>query len=1210
MREELNQIFDLEFSPRVLVEASAGTGKTYTIVGIFIRLLLERELDIEQILTVTFTKKATAELRERILERLRQTLDTVEGSDPPGDKDPFLSEIYSRYGKNLKSAEALRRAMHNFDDCQVFTIHGFCQKILQEEALIAGTPFELNVSPTDQLLMTAADDYWRTFMHENSGSEAGHYLISKLTSIAATPGELISYGGIKPLIDKPYATAEGEFVDDPKAILKDLIDLKADLKNLWHAEKETILKIMRTCDLSGYAQHVDSRIRKFEFYLYDRSFSQDKPDALVYLTSDYVYDDENLRKNGNPVPEHPFFDLCSELAEKAGEVKKVQSTLLIQAFREISERRKELTAESEISSYDDLLTNIHDSLITGENSAELSGKLRKRYPVALVDEFQDTDPIQYEIFSKIYPAQNSDSSLMMIGDPKQAIYAFRGADLHTYFRARKDGVGSDYTLTKNYRSTTGYIRAVNELFSGERNAFIEEEIEFRPSEAGRENHTDSLVIRGESVPSLSVIARSGIDSNKGNACSFAFSQTVKKIGEILGMASRGEATIGDRPVRAGDITILISRHKDAKTLQRKLKQIGIDSVTKTNQTIFETVEATKLEIVMNAVLNPLNSRAVHALLLTGMFGQDLNRLHNLTEDEERYQSLSEELMELNSVWKRRGFYAMFYEIIHKEGRLANLASLEGSERIITNLYHLAEVCAQEERINERAPRMLHRWLLRQMDETEREEEKELQLESDQHLVKIMTVHASKGLQFPLVFCPTLWMGHEPSFHKNKIKSPVEYHKPGESELYINIEREKSERRKAAETAADLESIAEEVRKTYVALTRAEYGSFVFWSTHTESLFSGLGAALSGTEKTKQFIEDRVKLKDGKEPDEGIILDRFKELSAVPEIGFEIIERDEPLSDIEITQPGAGDEIEFEPYIGRETLQVKNRVESFSSLAGHSSDPAEPDFDQVIEQYSEAFEPESESEKSQKESIFQFPKGATAGTAIHKLFEHESFDFSEFAANDFGNAVEELLEEYQFDLKWKDVILQMLSDVTGAEIPGFSLNKLRNDDQIRELEFHFPAAEVYGDELIEIIRNENGNTIPDSRSQMYLTGFIDLVARQDGKYYILDYKSNYLGDSVDDYGEEDLRHEIRANHYDLQYHLYTVALLAYLRTRVPGFSYENDFGGVAYLFVRGMKPGSSNGVWFHKPDLSVIQKLEQTLGVMKSEPSNIINPAEE
>lgn len=1195
MKLELTNIFDLQPAPRVLVEASAGTGKTYTIVGIFIRLLIEKELTVEQILTVTFTKKATAELRERILSRLRECLSAVETGANPDKGDEFLKEFTARYSGDLSVSVKLSEAIRNFDDSQVFTIHGFCQKILQEEALSAGTPFEMAVNPSGNLYEIAAEDFWRVFMDRHGADDAGRYLISKLMGVASTPAELAGKNGISTLLGKQYARPEGETLDDPKAYIQELLSLKSKIKQIYNAEGDHIYSKLKKCDIKRYSGYLNSRWQSITDYVNDEQFQLDKPDKLHYFTAEYLYDESNLKKNGSTVEPHQFFELCSELENLVERINRVDTTLISQAYNDIKARREKLAKANDTYSYNDLLISVRDALMDPKRGELLAKKLNRRYPVALVDEFQDTDPIQYDIFKTVYPADKQSSSLMMIGDPKQAIYAFRGADLHTYFKARNDGVDQEYTLKKNYRSTVQYIKAVNHLFEGEKQPFIEKGIEFEPSAAGRKDYIDSLVVDENNQAPLQIISRRGVESNKGNSCDFAFNETVSRIAKLLQQTDSEYAKIGDKRVNAGDIAILISRNKDAYNLQQRLKHAGIDAVTKTDQNIFETLEARKIEMLMNAVLNPTVHRMFNSGLLTGVFGFDLTLLQDLSNDEDKRQQLIGELTDLADTWRREGFHSMFYHLIYNEQRLVNFSKVDRSERVITNLFHLADLCASAEKEHLLSPEKLHTWLLRQMEQSD-EEEKELQLESDRNLVKIMTIHSSKGLQFPIVFCPTLWMGYEPNSFAGSAKKMVEYHTEDSDDLIINFDRERNDRRMEAEYASDQESIAEDVRKTYVALTRAQYSTVVIWDSHTNSNVSGLGALTIGRQFVIDSIKNKLKVKEDDEITDSEFISQFETLQETSGnlISLEMVSHDSE-TDMEREFPFSEEpEFSFLPYDGRDRLEVQKKLESFTSLAGHGSEPGVPDYDQLLDNFSAPFDNNFENEKEGELTIFDFPKGATAGTAIHKLFEHESFEFKNAEADNHSQAIKETLDEYEFDLKWTPVIQQMIKDVAGCTMPGFDLGGLAVKNERREMEFHFPAGSADGASLLGVIRNEPVRTQEPNVGQRYMTGFIDLVARQNGQYIIIDYKSNYLGDTPKDYSQENLKEEILSASYDLQYHLYTVALVKFLRSKIPDFDYDTHFLGVAYLFVRGMKAGSDNGVWFYKPDKEVITKLERML----------------
>jgi len=468
----------------------------------------------------------------------------------------------------------------------------------------------------------------------------------------------------------------------------------------------------------------------------------------------------------------------------------------------------------------------------------------------------------------------------------------------------------------------------------------------------------------------------------------------------------------------------------------------------------------------------------------------------------------------------------------------------------------------------------------------------------------MTIHASKGLQFPLVFCPTLWAGSEPAFFKSKVDRLVEYHKENESRLTINFDREKTPQRIEAEFLAGLESTAEEVRKTYVALTRAQYGCFIFWGTHTCTNFSGLGASILGREMVANSIRSKVKVIEGGEASDRTFLGWFKKRAAESqrEISLEIIEpRDDAAMqgyfDPAVELPGPAE------YSGRLSLPVRYRMESFSSLAGHSHDPGIRDYAEFLERYTESLGDGQPSQKTGKRDIFQFPRGATAGTAIHKLFEHEEFGYDKMNEAALQEPITSVLEQYNFSPEWSGVLYGMMKNVAGAKIPGLALGNLPRENELREMEFNFAATATAGEELLHIIRKVGHQNKTDGAAKMSMIGFIDLIARQDGRYFIVDFKSNYLGDAPEDYHPDKLEHEMLASSYDLQYHIYTVALVKYLRTRLKDFDYEKHIGGAAYLFVRGMKAGSANGVYFRKPKKETVELLEAILKQPVHSPEN-------
>ena len=1183
---QLKSVFDLEWKPRQFIEANAGTGKTYTIVGLFVRLLIEKKLTIDQVLVMTFTKKATAELRDRIFKRLRDTVNYLQTGEC--DEKEFMEDLdeFIKEHDRVDVIQRLRDAIQNFDENQVYTIHSFCQKILREEALLAGVPFDVEVVQQDEMMIQAAEDEWRLFVANNRGSEAEKYYARKLFKLAKNPSDLIQL--FKPIFSKSYAEIEGEGHPDPLAYLNDVLNKREELVECWINEEETIRRILNNCELKSYQHYLPGRLNKLVTFITDDHYESDKPGSLTYFTSSYLFNPDNLpndKKHLKP-EEHHFFVLCQQYFELIQEMDHVTTRLMKEMYQRIVKRRNELSGLGNKMTYDDLLKQVNHALSHSETGEKLSDRVLEKYPYALVDEFQDTDPVQYEILDLIYPEGESESGLMMIGDPKQAIYAFRGADIYTYLRAKGKSKGEAYSLQENYRSSPRLIEAVNTLFHGGNEPFIEQDIKYIDSMAGLPDRADHLLIRGEKPVPLAVSVNEELQSNKGHAKDWAFRETVRQIVELLRLSQEGLATIEGIPVKAADIAVLVNSHKDAAQIKMNLKRLGVGAVTYSPEKVFETFEANRLELLMDAVLEPSRNRKVNSALLTGFFGLSMNEIHSLIRDEKKRQALLEKLLELNEIWIKSGFYAMFRKIMIGHKSLSALAELDFSERVLTNMMQLANIVSNAEKEGGLSPLAVLNWFRKQMTDPDSDDEKTLLLESDQNLVKISTIHNSKGLQFPIVFCPVLWNGFSDSDNKFVI-----YNDQKREKTVVNFDQSESETRKAAVERNKIESVAEEVRKLYVALTRAQYYCSICWTTHKDSAYSGLGAALLGKDEVIKRIGG-LKLKS--EDENRLYLQSIRQLSAdQPDlISMEVPDQEHV---IPLEKPDEiDDELKLRLYNGRVDLPIQRKLDSFSSLTHQKTEAGMPDYDQMVQSYSESLDDSMLEDRPA--DIFSFPKGATAGTAIHKLFELEAFDFTTATRQDLTAEIAEVLEFYRIESKWAPVMQKMMTDVSQSKIPGIDLNRVRREDQLREMEFHFPSAGSNAVDLFKTIRNGQGGQHPDIQThQGFMTGFIDLIAEQEGKYYILDYKSNHLGDSRDHYGQGQLNRAMLEAGYDLQAYIYMVALVKYLRERVPDFDYERHIGGVAYLFVRGMEKGSDNGVWFHKPDRERVAILEQKLG---------------
>ncbi|TVQ65216.1 MAG: exodeoxyribonuclease V subunit beta [Balneolaceae bacterium] len=1213
----LESLFDLTFEPRQFIEANAGTGKTYTIAGLFVRLMLEKNLRVDQILVMTFTKKATAELRDRIFLKLKETLLILEGGQPE-DQEWMRTLLRHTDGQERgRLAAQIAGAVRNFDESQIYTIHGFCQKILREEALMAGTPFDLEVTQTDDLLLQAAGDEWRLFMASHPKDEAGRYRLRKLLDIAGSPAELVKL--MQPLFSRPYAKIRGEGHPEPEAYLAKVIRKRKEMVSLWREQRGEITDQLLNSDLKGYTEN---SFVKWVVEL-EEAFSADFYVPVTFTNfkrflSSYHRDPDNLKKNGTRFPQHPFFELCEEYQTLLQEMGTVETGLIIHFYRTISERRRVLAEGSSVATYDDLLNRVSNALADPEYGEALATLIRKKLPFALVDEFQDTDPVQYRIFERIYPedsrvmstsgreepvasppseASDAEHGLLMIGDPKQAIYAFRGADIYTYLRARNQCSAEGWSLQKNFRSSPELIEAVNHLFEGEHVPFLEPDITFTDSKSGREDLSGAFLIDGEPAKPMQISVIEGFYNSQQKSEAFALSvrQIVRQIVRLLSLAEKGRATIQGKRLRAADLCVLVNSHRDAAAVKRALRKAGVGAVTYSREKVFESGEAERLLQVLLAILDPQDYRQVCAALLTGFFSRSLSRIDHIRHEEAVFQQFLEELAQLNDLWHRSGFYPMFRKLLYTEQRLAVLAGQDGSERMLTNLLQLAGICSKAEASGGLSPRSLTEWFRRQMNDPDDDEERTLLLESDLNLVKISTIHSSKGLQFPVVFLPSPWAGLSQSGKKDIFSI---YSDRETDQTIIHVGQDQGAETEWAVQQARFEALADEVRKFYVAVTRARFQCHLCWAAQGYSHHSGIGAALLGREQILKLInENKTLLKKEDLAILALLNGSVRSLEAKHPGGIGLLfhsdgEEGDEQPEEEVLQPAAAKPLTLRRYGGRDQLPLRTTLESFSSLV-HHQDPGAPDHDQLVQEYTTRLE--RDPEEPVVRNIFTFPRGAAAGSAIHMLFEHESFDF-----RTAGKAADEVwigdvLEQYRIGRDWAPVARQMMADVAGAEIPQISLGRIAKEDQLREMEFHFASRRVRSRELMDQIRGgtpaQKGSGAKD---QAIMTGFIDLIVRQNGKYYIIDYKSNHLGDSETDYSAPALEVEMERAGYDLQAHLYLVALTGFLEKRLPDFRYETHIGGMLYLFVRGMKKGSGNGVWFRRPEAERVTELKDLL----------------
>jgi len=1189
--------FEVSFSGVHLIEASAGTGKTYNIASLYVRALIETPKTVDEILVVTYTEAATKELRDRLMKRLRESIRVLEGT-PTGD-DSFLAKLQKDVVDADDALKKLKQAVRSFDEAAVYTIHGFCGHALQEWAFESGASFDATLIGDDtEIIAELIDDYWRNTVRKFSENPLRRPLLKLLLDKNYGPEKIIKE--LSDYVGKPYLKILPEeevslaHFDESLYRLRELYD---DLKSNWDDQEEQLLALLESEQMHGNKYRKNS-LPKWANLMSHWMRGEVAPVAFFDQFEKFAQStiNESLKKSASdPPPEHPFFKQVDRYIETARSVRNFDVAFKRKLFADIVEEVNDRKEELQVYSYDDMLIQLRNAVLDPQGGRQLRKNIRNSYPIALVDEFQDTDPIQYQIFKSIY-GKESGSALFMIGDPKQSIYGFRGADIFAYLQAKTDAPAENsYNLGHNYRSVPSLIEGVNALFSSHSNPFILENIPFRPVEAGRKA-SKLLTIDGTEAAPLEIrqllVSSENAPLKKGTANKCTAADTAAQIHKLLADAQKGAAKIGEKPVQARDIAVLVRKHPQAKSISDALKERGIKSVTRSRESVFKSEEAAELYAVLKAVIKPTDDWLVMTALSTSVLGYKANELFVLQQDEKARAEIVEKFVGWHAMWQQHGFGYMFRMMMQQQEVAETVMQLKHGERILTNIIHLVELIRSQEQNGKSGMHSLLKWLLKKRNEDGKDiEEEQLRLESDENLVNIVTIHQSKGLEYPIVFCPYLWY-----VRKNDDEGkPIVYHEPGEkSTTYLDFQGKNDPGRPQKRYQNAKEELAEEVRLAYVAITRAQYKCVINWVHAKKAAHSPFGFLLLDQKKAFESLGASIFPEQTfDESDPLLFKSAIEQLSAHDSIIA-------PVVDAGQIEPGTfesdseGEALEAKTFDRKLPLPAGHRMTSFSSLVRSEQNDFEPDYHNYFD---DQFERVEEPDEFGDSTIFDFPKGPKPGTAVHHIFEN--IDFAD--ERSWEDVINEQLAAQNIAERWistaKSMLQKTVSKSLLADKPELKLAALKPEHMIAELEFYFASDHVQLNELLHIIRpNEKIlQPVEGFAEEGYLKGFIDLTFKYNNRYYILDYKTNHLGGTIADYRPEMLQEEMHEAFYNLQYHIYCVALHRFLSSRMQDYSYKAHFGGAFYLFLRGINNDGGEGIYFDRPDESIITKLDNYLG---------------
>ena len=1173
----LERILSDHLGPRVLIEANAGTGKTYTIQGLFIRHLLEKNLHVSQILVVTFTKLATKELRSRILEKLQEAKTAILTGKTGGDA--VLDELLQILPNYPKALELITEAIRNFDECSIYTIHGYCQKLLTDYSIYTETLTDFSVQQGYEQHLLITENYWRTIHSELSQHESGRFLLSILLQGCTTPKDLLEK--ILPYLEK-YSFSKIE--SDHSQILfpessSSLYELKKRMIDLYQKDSASILEIFQE---HTPARYIESRLR----------------DLLPLVTRLFHHGStkqrQKLRFFSALNEKHPFFGLVSEFEQEMEKIESIIALFYRSAAEQIQELYHNRIETSDSYHYQDLLQKASDAITKGQNRKKLLEILRTNYPVALVDEFQDTDPLQFGLFSAIYEGSSTLTHLCMIGDPKQAIYSFRGADVYTYLHAKNlVPEGNRYVLKRNYRSTASLIEGINLLIG--KNSFSMQGLSYEPSAVGKT--IPSLTLDHTALPAVQIsqlVADQKLTKEKTET--EIFEEVIRQIQELLYWIQNRQLRIGDRFAKASDIVVLLQSNKSIRTLQQSLLRAGIGAVSLTKESIYSTRESLLVLSIIRSFLNPTSTTA-GILEAAGLI--QTNRELGSDKNRSRIQmgGFFEEDLER---WFREGFYSAFSSFMTRNNAWETVVQSSDGERTLSNLQQLAIEVQRAQSEGEFTPSHMANWLKQKMIHADsKREEEENDLETDDDRIRLMTLHKSKGLQFPIVFCPDLWKGSSSGYDKGGY---VSYH-AGNLDSILNISPKASATREQALKRAEQEKGLEQIRTAYVGLTRAEQHVRLFWSDTEKFDSSGLYGLIHGAVVGKTIQENPIPETDNPPKESPSVQTYLQNLSSRPDL-FQTttfwpkgVSENSYTSNRRLVFDSDDKTLHFSPspYSGPTTLVKWNQyTDSFTSLHHRIQFDKPADLNTLFEPMLEV---ESTESAERYQTPFDLPRGPHFGSFYHRCTEDPRFQFSTFDPQNLSQLewITELALKEGYDTDLVPTFAESLYQLSSVKLMGMPLKMIQPEQQIREMEFYLPFKNSDTSFLMQAIRGSTESSLLESLDGQlsgFLTGFIDLVVLREGKVWIVDYKTNYLGNQFEDYTKERLQNSITESLYDLQYTLYTVALKRYLETWLTGYDHQRDFMGVAYLYIRALKAGSEYGIWIDRPSDDVVSTLEQ------------------
>lgn len=1280
-------VAEMQLFGRHIIEASAGTGKTYNITRIVIRLLLEQRVELKNVLIVTFTKAATQELKGRIAKEINLLLHHLENNPDKIDKlfKTFISNIKLESDQDKNEPEAssqeqaggdkaegtesiydlklnhaklrLKAASLSLDEASIFTIHSFCQRVLKQSAFMRQKSFSFDlINKSEPYYMQAIQDFFRKYSNNDSILNALEFLKIK------SPNEFYHYFynafESTDLVECPIAVCDQNSEESIKNTTASLVELSNQIL------------MLKNQAIDQFFQHYATSIKILNDFIFEKeiqfrqsirenstpnSVAKQQKDLTLAIAffRDMSYEDVPTRSSlatlvqqkkllpcfASKSEAKPLSDATKGLLEGIDklnkELKAFDTTeknqledmrlklrgkhfqLMVSCINEIKANAAKAKQMREVIDHNDTIVELSDAVQSSNDN--VIKYIQDSFPFALIDEFQDTDSLQYSIFSTCYPSQGK-NLLLMIGDPKQAIYAFRGSDINTYINAR-DEADFVWSMQSNFRSSQSMIDAYNVLFYGasvNKQSLHELKTHFQKNASNLEQLNRSSLF-GNVIDYSWIFKGEGIDvspfkdKTNGSICfqinadvwpiskgnnQFKEEQAYAVAHEIIRLT--GEATIEDKPVQPKDIAILIPGKSEAATIKKVLDESNIPCVFLSEKSnVFLSEEAKSTFYALDGILHLNDNRKFMRALSSELFGLNIQDLFKVQSDIVKFDQLKQQFASLKQIWLKDGVLVMLTQLLKTQFNTNRVNQTK--ERILTNYNHIAELLNEQSKVSEHAYQLLT-WLKKQLPSTgvdieePQETENEQRLESDDALVKLVTLHGSKGLEYPIVFIPYAGFS-KPSRTQQLFK----YHDKTRKINVISLGGTSE-----IKEISDQQSFEEDMRLLYVGITRAVYKCYLGVGKPTSLAKTPLARMIECQSNESQSPIDIIESITRQEP----------ELFSINAFNNSIQAK---------SNASTNQLAEVQTSIFKGNTSQRWQLASFSYIAKQTVHHNSPSFIDMTkrDRDEDATLPAEETHITVPlEYRFTMEKSADTGTLLHNLLEDHDFTKALIIAND--NPHVRFYEHSERECKLRE-LEQWLNDVLSTPIPNihkptdFQLSKLKSTRVLKEPEFYFPILDCNSYQLNKLINTHRQSTggakqqannlvtledVNDLISDLSISsltgmmhGFIDLLFEFDGKYYVADYKSNYLGDKPSDYLGASLRKAIQSHLYDLQYLIYSWALDRYLDQRIQHYSRDTHFGGVYYFFLRGMSTSFplGSGIFSTRVDDDTWELLDETLG---------------